>query len=82
MPETELTASAAPPFGKRAARIGAVAAPRDVLPGGELPLAGAGPAPQLLTSSPQRAEQLQTADLASLTLRPEATVAGRLGVGP
>src|SRR5439155_15786429 len=36
------------------------------------------PAPQLLTSPPQRAQQLQTVGLAGVTLRPQATVAGRL----
>src|ERR1700704_5563706 len=49
-----------------------VGAPGDMLAGGELPLAGAGPASHLLTSPPQCTEQLQAAAPAPLGARGRA----------
>jgi hypothetical protein len=46
--------------------------------GGELPLAAGGPTPQLLKSSSQRAQELQTVGLARVALRSEATRPGRV----
>jgi hypothetical protein len=65
-------ASDEPPSGSPGAgcRTPAYRSAGDMLAAGELPLAEAGPAPQLLTSPAQRTEQLQTAALPGVTPGP------------